>query len=297
MELSVIIPTYNRREALRLCLDALRRQAWAGPAFEVIVGDDGSTDGTQEMLEKLPRSGPFELEYFRIGHKGPAAVRNEGLRRAKGKVLLYIGDDIIAAPSLAAEHVQWHKDNPEPATAVLGYVTWSRDLRISPFMYWLEHGGPCFRYYQFRHGDPVDALWTCNISFKREFLISSGGFFDEEFRYAAMEDIELGYRLKGSGLKILYNEAAAGSHLHPTDILRHSRRQLLAGRSTRLFFDKHPSAATPFRSMPAWKKAVFLMSPALKWVIYAADASGIGLDPRIYDLVLEYYFRKGFYGG
>lgn len=297
MKLSVVVPTYNRKETLRLCLEALGRQNWNGHAFEVLVVDDGSTDGTGEMVQALSGRVPFRLRYFVMGHKGPAAVRNEGIRSAAGEILLFIGDDIIASPRLAEEHLRWHLEHPEKGTAVLGYVTWSPELRVTPLMYWLEHGGPCFRYFQFSHGEPVDALWTCNISFKREYLLSAGGFFDEDFRYAAMEDIELGYRLKGSGFRILYNKDASGFHYHPTDIVKHSLRQLRAGRSTKLFWDKHPEARTEFPRMPLWKTMVFHASPILKWAIYLFDVLGICLDPRIYDLVLNYYFMKGFNEG
>lgn len=296
MKLSVVVPTYNRKETLRLCLEALGRQNWSGPAFEVLVVDDGSTDGTGEMVEVLARSVPFNLRYFVMGHKGPAAVRNEGIRNAAGEILLFIGDDIIASPRLAEEHVRWHLEHPEKGTAILGYVTWSPELRVTPFMYWLEHGGPCFRYFQFSHGQPVDALWTCNISFKRGYLLNKKGFFDEDFRYAAMEDIELGCRLRGQDFKILYNKNASGFHYHPVNISKHAIRQLRAGSSTKLFWDKHPGERTELPVMPIWKEVFLFFSPLIKLVVRVLDFMGIGLDPRIYDLILYYYFRKGLRG-
>lgn len=293
MKLSVIIPTYNRRESLLKCLAALERQTWKGELFEVVVVDDGSSDGTREAVSARPAGGDFEISYFLLDHKGPAAVRNEGIRRASGELLLFIGDDILAGPRLLEEHLNWHSAHPEEGTAVFGYVTWSPELRVTPFMHWLEHGGPGFRYYQFSHGKTVDVLWTCNISLKREFLLRSGAFFDEEFPYAAMEDIELGYRLRGSELKILFNKNAAAWHFHPTDILSYCVRQRLAGRSTRLFWDKYPEQCLAQPPMRRWKRVLMAVSPLLKWGIFLTDMAGIRLDPRVYDLVLDYYYRKG----
>lgn len=297
MKLSVMVPTYNRRTSLAKCLDALQRQQGVEENFEVVVVDDGSDDGTPEMISARPQAAGFETRFFRIDHGGPAAVRNEGIRRARGELLLFIGDDIIAEPRLLAEHLKWHRDHPEPATAVFGFVTWSSELRVTPFMRWLERGGPGFRYFQFSHGRPVDVLWTCNISFKLDFLIANDGFFDEEFRFAAMEDIELGHRLAGKDLKILYNKDAAGRHYHPTDIDSYAVRQFRVGQSTRLYWEKHPSQRRPLPEMPRWKRLLLLSAPLMKLAVSILDKAGVALDPRFYDLVLFYYYKKGYDAG
>lgn len=297
MKLSVMVPTYNRWTLLAKCLDALERQEGLTENFEVVVVDDGSDDGTPEMLAARRPSIKFETRFFRISHGGPAAVRNEGIRRARGELILFIGDDIIAEPRLLEEHLKWHAEYPEASTAVFGFVTWSSELCVTPFMHWLEHGGPGFRYFQFSHGRPVDVLWTCNISLKRDFLLENDGFFDEKFRYAAMEDIELGTRLMKKDLKILYNEEAAGRHYHPTDIVGYAVRQFLAGSSMRLYWEKHPSQQQLLPEMPAWKRALLHAVPVMKWAVYLIDKAGISIDPRVYDFVLHYYFKKGFCAG
>lgn len=296
-DLSVIIPTYDRRPVLEACLKALRDQACPGFIPEVIVSDDGSTDGTEEAVKSFAATAPFRVSYVRSDHRGPAFVRNEGLRAASGRLVLFIGDDIIPLPGMLKEHVEWHAKNPDDSTAVFGHVTWSPSLRITPFMSWLEHGGPGFRYYQFSHGREVDVLWTNNISFKRRFLIENGGFFDEEFPYAAMEDIELGYRLRARGLRIIYNSTAGAHHYHPTSILSYARRQELVGRSTALLYRKHPGLRREPSAFPLWKRAVMATAPVIKWPLHAADLAGLSVDPRVYDLVLAHYLRKGFAEG
>ena len=98
---------------------------------------------------------------------------------------------------------------------MLGYVTWSPEIKVTPFMRWLERGGPQFKYWTINNPQNVSwrHLYTANISFKRQFLLEDG-FFDEDFPNAAYEDTELGYRLHQRGLRIVYNKRAVAYHYH-----------------------------------------------------------------------------------
>jgi GT2 family glycosyltransferase len=85
-------------------------------------------------------------------------------------------------------------------------------VRVTPFMRWYGEG-PLFSYRKLQHGCEAHFhfLYTCNVSLKREFLVSVGGF-DERFKMAAYEDTELGFRLSEAGLRLLYNARAIGYH-------------------------------------------------------------------------------------
>jgi GT2 family glycosyltransferase len=140
----------------------------------------------------------------------------------------------------------------------------------------------------------VDAFWTANLSVKKAFLLENG-IFDEDFRQAAGEDVELGMRLKKKGFEITYNPKAAVKHFHRVTFLSYCRRQKMAGRARRLIEKKHPEAEQPrLPAMPFWKKAVLKFSPALKYLFTLIDFLGVPIDPRWYDLVLSYYCEKGF---
>ncbi len=241
LSLTVIIPTYNRKDILKKCLNALFNQTYPRSDYEVIVVDDGSTDGTEEIVKFLINSSPCILRYFKQEHKGPAAARNLGIKNANAKVILFIGDDIIATPNLIAEHMKCHLRNSEENVAILGYVTWSPELRITPFMRWLENGGPQFCYHELEGKESASYkyFYTSNISLKRHLLLRNG-LFDEDFKYAAYEDVELAYRLKTIGLKIEYNPRAVGFHYHPTSIADACKRMRKAGESGTTFVSKHP---------------------------------------------------------
>lgn len=291
MTLSVIIPTRNRKTTLAECLSCYSRQDFKG-SFELLVIDDGSTDGTSEAAAKAACPG-HPVKYFWQEGKGPAAARNLGIREAAGDILLFTGDDMLPEKNLLSEHAAFHSARPEAGAAMLGLAAWDPLVRPSPFAHWLENGGPQFGFGKFYAGEKVTAFWTSNISVKRSFL-EENGFFDEDFKYPAGEDVELGLRLRKKGLEITYNPKAAVRHFHRVTFSAYCRRQEMAGRALRLLEQKHPEAvqvASP--GLPLWKKFISAAAPLLKPLINTADAAGIPLDPRWYDIVLSYYLARG----
>jgi glycosyltransferase involved in cell wall biosynthesis len=212
-KLSIIIPTFNRKDVLLKTLSAYRRQSTADEILEIVVIDDGSSDGTSAALAELSRSSPIPIRYFHQRQKGAAAARNLGTREAKGELILFADDDIVPGPFLTAEHLRWHQRYPASGAAILGHVTWSPEVRPTPFMKWLGLEGPVFAYGRLARQTEVDFryFYTCNLSLKVEFLRRNGEF-DEEFKGCGYEDIELGYRLEQRGLRLFYNPDAIGYH-------------------------------------------------------------------------------------
>lgn len=218
-DLSVVVPTRNRSAVLRRCLERLLEQEPGDLGYEVIVVDDGSDDDTRDVVHRMTSETARPLLYVRQEARGPAAARNAGVGCAQGTVVLFTGDDILAAPRMVAEHLSAHRGLPGDHVAVLGYVTWAREVEVTPFMTWLENGGPQFKYWAIEDGEnvPYFHFYTCNISLKKKFLLEHGNF-DEDFPYASYEDVELGRRLAGHGLRIVYRPGAVGYHWHPTSL-------------------------------------------------------------------------------
>jgi GT2 family glycosyltransferase len=125
--------------------------------------------------------------------------------------VLLLDDDVIPSPQLIQEHVGFHKDLPALEAALLGYVTWHPDLQITPFMRWYGEYGALFGYSLLTDGRVVSPryLYSCNVSFKTDFLRSHGGF-DESL--TVLEDNELGYRLAQQGMQLFFQKAALGYH-------------------------------------------------------------------------------------
>lgn len=243
IQLSVVIPTYNRKGILKSCLEALFNQDISHDRYEILVVDDDSDDGTEQMMKKMLKEAPALLRYFRQEKKGPAAAKNIGIKNSRGEIVLFINDDIIVTPSLIQEHIKSHRKSPDPRIAVLGYVTWHPEIKVTPLMDWLENGGPQFDYDGIE-SDKTDwkRFYTCNISLKKDFLINNG-LFDEDFPHASFEDIELGYRLAKKRLVILYNKNAMGYHYHKIDSIQAycEHRKKIIGKSHWLLYQKQPA--------------------------------------------------------
>ena len=176
MDLTIIVPTHNRSDLLGKTLRGFCEQESGELLWELLIVSDGSTDSTEETVihfqDRLP------LRYLSQAKRGVSSARNRGLREARAPVALFLDDDVIPSPQLIREHAQFHRERPDLESVLLGYVTWSPDLAITPFMRWYGEFGGLFGFSKLRNGQPANPkfLYTCNLSFKTEFLRRNGGF-------------------------------------------------------------------------------------------------------------------------
>jgi len=235
MKLSVIIPTYNRSKTLDKCLERLLDQTCPQELYEIVLVDDGSETSVKEYIKEQRN-----IRVFEQTHGGPAKARNKGVENARGEIILFMGDDIIADKALIEEHIKWHDHFSEGNIAVLGHVSWPPEKTGSSFLAWLDQGAQ-FGYGNIQNIEDVsyDYFYTSNISLKRSFLLNSG-MFDEDFKYAAFEDTELGYRLKDKGLKMIYRKEAIAYHDHILSKKDFSERTRKAGKALKVFMEKQP---------------------------------------------------------
>lgn len=237
--LTVIIPTYNREALLAKVLAAYFEQSSPQLIDELLVVDDGSSDGTGTMVRELSRRSPFPVRYLRQSNQGPAAARNLGIRETSSSVVLFTDSDIIPDRHLVQQHVNWHRSNPQTSAAVLGYVTWSQEVNPTPFMRWYGEDGVLFGYRLCQGKRELDFhfFYTCNLSLKTDFLRTCGQF-DEAFKSAAFEDTDLGYRLSKKGLRLLYNPSAVGYHHQFFSFEKACQKARANADAARLFFQR-----------------------------------------------------------
>lgn len=240
---TVIIPTYNRVDTLLTCLRRLEGQSFKD--FEVVLVDDGSSDGTAAVVEDYLKTTPLRMRFVRQSNGGPAKARNAAIALAGGRISIMIGDDIFASPEFVANHVRLHEEHPETGAAGLGLTRWSSDgQRLTPFMRWMDEGGLQFSYGELLAGTRADwrHFYTSNLSLKTELL--KANLFDERFRVYGMEDMELGYRLEQrAGLQMHFLPGAEAEHVHPTTFARCCRRMYAVGWSTQMFHRLWPEHA------------------------------------------------------
>jgi len=236
--ISVVIATFNRCEILRAGLDRLAGQTASADDFEVLIVDDGSGDGTSKMVDSVISSMPYKLRYFRHENRGPGYTQNRGINKAEGDLVLLIADDVLVCPELVRQHLKTHCEYRDENIAVLGKVVQSPELpRTVLHRYWDP-----FRYDRFEGKSELDGInfLACNISVKKSFLLKSGMF--KERRGAAHEDIELGYRLREKGLRIIYNELALGYHYHCETLTAACRRAYERGQNFDMLSENVPKS-------------------------------------------------------
>ena len=265
--LSVVIPTKDRVDALARTLDALEAQRVGDANAEVVVVDNGSSDATAARVRERQGGGTLPIRLLEQPEGGPAAARNAGVAASRGEVLLFLGDDTEPADEgLLRAHLDLHAARPEPAYGVLGRITWTPRVPVTPFMRWLEEGGPQFHYCDIEAG-PVDGssyFYSSHASLKRAFFQQVGGF-DERFPTAAVEDTELGVRLADGGLELDYHPELLVLHDHPTTPAQSLRRSVAVGRSAALYNQLRPERPHPGIQAPrgiAWS-AVRLAEPLI----------------------------------
>jgi glycosyltransferase involved in cell wall biosynthesis len=299
MEISVIIPTHNNRPVLRRALEALLRQTLPADQYEIVIVDDGSTDGTAEMIEQF--RGSARIQYVAQANRGRAAARNVGARAARGRILVFLDSDFWAVPELLAEH---HKHYP-PGTSEIGVQGASRahpDAVATPFMraretYLEVPPGPPGRISLFR-------ISTRNLSLVKSDFLAVGGF-DEAFGGYGWEDIELAWRLRARGVRFSYEPRATGDHYQIQDLEGLRKKMREGGRSAVYFWEKHrraPWLGIRLEIAPVllpFKWLVYrtpLLTVPIRWVLPIAEARGwrYALSECTNHLVWEAYYEGVF---
>ncbi len=234
---SIIIPACDRPFQLEECLLSLSGQNYPKDKMEVIVVDDGELKKAGEICKK--KFDGLKILYIPENHMGPAAARNTGLRAAGGEIVLFLGDDIAGEKDLVLSHNSFHCANEQLNRGALGYTTWSEKIEITPFMRWLETSGVQFDYNSLKDGAKTDFwhFYTCNVSLKRAFIMEKKIFFNEDFRFAAYEDMEYGFNLAKEGFELYYIRSASSFHLHRISPYSYAVRMFKAGRAAR-FLEK-----------------------------------------------------------
>jgi len=245
MDISVIIPTYNRAETLAETLNALEAQE-TDSRFEIIVVDDGSTDGTAELSASFQSNSRHPFSYYYQPNRKQGAARNLGARFADGSWLIFLGDDIVPAPDFVKQHLGRQREllsdgDPESAPVVIGYTSWPPEWKKTRFLEFIGEKGWQFGFSLIEDSNdvPFNFFYTSNLSMSRRLFLRSGGF-DEDFTVYGWEDIELSLRLKEMGIRIVFNPRARAFHYHPTNLESFAERQHQVGLSACCLLEKHP---------------------------------------------------------
>jgi GT2 family glycosyltransferase len=270
-KVAVVVPTYRRPGLLQRCLDALRHQDVGVDVFEVAVVDDGSDDETPYVLASAADEMPNLTWASQPRNRGPAAARNRAVSMTSAPLILFLDDDVVAPPKLLSCHLKLHEDAPHNRGFV-GLVEWLPELRVTPFMRWLDGTNLQFAFHTgLRPGPlphPSDAFYTCNLSLRRSLFEACGGF-DERFPYPAYEDIEIGMRLADVGLELHYRPEALAWHARAITLREFATRMGKVAESAVLLQQSHPELPVDTTGMldarrSRWQRTVLsVVAPVL----------------------------------
>ncbi|HEY9749953.1 MAG TPA: glycosyltransferase [Allocoleopsis sp.] len=310
MFFSVVIPTYNRKPILEKCLRALEQQSLptssAIDGYEIVLVDDGSTDGTVDWIRQNAADFPH-VKLFCQDHKGPAAARNLGVQRAIGDTIIFIDSDLVVTEQFLQAHADGLRQGqrslpPNPnSTEPPRLFTYGRVINTCNFEQ------PTSEPYKVTDFSAA-YFATGNVAIARYWL-EKAGLFDTQFQLYGWEDLELGVRLKQLGLKLVKCPDAVGYHWHPpfalAEIPQLIDKEIQRGRMGVLFYQKHPTWEVRMMIQMTWLHRILwgllslggslnerTLAPLLQWLI---DQGKPQLALEIARIFLNWYNVQGVY--
>lgn len=229
-KISVVLSTLGNHHGLKRVLDGFTNQSIAPETFEVVVAVDVAESDGEAVDRAIGGERSYRVRRVSPEVPGLSANRNIGRRRAQGPLILFTDNDTIPAPSLLAQHLEWHRNEPDDYCAVVGNVRWSPEVEITTLMRWLDTGLQ-FNFANLSPGEvPWGAFAGANVSLKRAFVERIGDFEEERLPYLG-EDTEFAYRASKLGMRLFYNPDARVDHLRTMSfelVVRRVRRMAAA---------------------------------------------------------------------
>jgi glycosyltransferase involved in cell wall biosynthesis len=230
---SVIIPVYNGAATLERTLRGfLAQRMEGGEKFELVLCDDGSTDGSPQILARYKDHPQVKVIYQ--DNQGQSAATNRAVQDARGELLIFSAQDILPRNrQFLSRHLAWHRKFKDDR-CLTGYIRYPEELVTTDFMIFMRDGHHLFNYNDIPDLDNIDPmrLYAPNFSVKKTRFLQAGGF-DEAFRYG-FQDTDLGISFYLSGLKITLADDIDCLHYHPLNLEGYALNKRSFGR---LFVD------------------------------------------------------------
>lgn len=204
---SVIVPAYNAERTLRECLQSLQAQQYPRDRYEIIVVENGSTDGTAAIAEA------HGVRLYRSARRGPAPARNLGIAMSRAEIVAFTDSDCVAHPDWLRELVAAYAD---PAVGGAGgRIDSYRRPQQSKVERFCDECLPLVNYLS-GPAEFLPHLYTANASYRRALLVRLGGFNEGMF---TGEDVDLSWRLQlETNQTVRYVENAVIYHWHRATI-------------------------------------------------------------------------------
>lgn len=213
--ISIIIPVYNGRKFLERCLDAIFSSPYY--SFEVIVVDDCSTDGSAEIARS---KGARILATPR--QSGPAAARNMAAETASGEILMFVDADVVVARKTIGQIAERFREMPEISALFGSYDDQPAEPNFLSQYKNLQH-----HFVHQKSNSEASTFWSGLGAVRRDVFLEMDGFDCKKFAVPSIEDIDLGFRMKRAGHRILLDRNIQAKHLKKWEIVSHVRTEIL----------------------------------------------------------------------
>lgn len=255
---SVIVPAYNAAATLDACLYALSRQTVGPDAYEVIVVDDGSTDGSAAVARR------HGVTIVQQAHSGAAAARNEGARRARGQILLFTDADCEPREDWIEKMVMPFAHGA--VDGVKGIYRTRQPSLVARFAQ-AEYEE---KYHRLARMERIDFVDTHAAAYRRDVFWAHGGF---DPHFLLDEDQEFSFRLAAAGHKLVFAPQAQVYHHHQETAWRYARRKFGLGRWKVEVHARHPTRALRDSYTP-WSQKLQIALVPVALVLAAAAVIG-----------------------
>jgi GT2 family glycosyltransferase len=229
IKVSVIVPVYNAEKTIGPLISTLRSQTI--PPDEIILVDDGSSDGTKELI--LAESG---VRYFSQENSGPATARNLGAEKSVNQLLFFTDSDCQPQKNWIEQGVKVFED-PQVSIISGSYGISNTKSLLARCI----HSEIRFRHLHLMPDFP-QAFGSYNFAIRKDAFLKVGGF-DSQYRSASGEDNDLSYRLIKAGYRIRFNRQMLVNHSHQENWQKYLKEQFRHGYWRVKMYREHPSMA------------------------------------------------------
>jgi len=226
MKISIIIPTFNRPQSIKRCVESITNNNFKD--YEVIVVSDGENLDNDKIIYNWKKD--KRIKYIRTRHRGPGSARNEGIKIARGEIVVFLDDDCVVSNNWIKNIYEEHQKNPR-IDAIMGKIRQMNPGVISNQLYEFEPEN----YFMWRNNQKISPIKVNNVSYKYRVIRVLKKFVPE---LKTAEDVEWNSRFVKKNMHAIYSKNIEITHEYRTTLKEFIQQTFGFGRGRFFIFAK-----------------------------------------------------------